>query len=334
MTENRFNRLLAEHDVLVADGAMGTALFGLGLDSGGCPELLNVERPEVIAHVHAGYVQAGADIILTNTFGGNRRRLALHGLSHRVAELNAAAVRIARRVADRAGRPVAVAASIGPTGDLFEPLGPLSHDQGVEVFAEQLAAVTEAGADVLWIETLSSWEELNAAVEAARGFDLPAVATLSFDTNGRTMMGLAPSALGQWWAGLERRPVAVGANCGIGPGDAVAAVFDITEAAPEAITVAKANCGMPLYETDRLVYPVLPEGMADYVELAVRSGARIVGACCGSTTEHIAAIRRAVDDRVFAGGDRPDRAEIEARLEAHGRDLVGGQERRGSRRRG
>lgn len=312
-----FERLLAERGTLVADGAMGTTLFDMGLESGGCPEFLNVEDVGIVERVHQAFVDAGADIILTNTFGGNRRRLALHAATDRVRELNTAAVAIARSIADAADRPVLVAGSIGPTGDLFEPLGPLTIEAGIEVFAEQATALADAGADVLWIETLSSWEELEAAVAGCRGLDLPVVATLSFDTNGRTMMGLTPADFGRWWSGLTEQsghsPVAIGANCGIGPGDAVAAAFDITEVADVPV-VTKANCGIPLYKSVAAEYPVGPEGMADYVELAVRSGARIIGACCGSTPIHVAAIREAVDRGV--SGERPERIEIETRLEA------------------
>lgn len=309
-----YERLLDERGVLVADGAMGTMLFEMGLESGGCPELLNVDRPDVIERVHRTFIESGADIVLTNTFGGNRRRLALHGAQSRVAELNAAAVEIAVRVRSEFERPVLVAGSIGPTGDLFEPLGPLDHATGVDVFREQAVALAEAGADILWIETLSSWEELEAAVEGASGLGVPVSATLSFDTNGRTMMGITPRQLGEWRARRGDGPVSIGANCGVGPGDAVAAAFDITEVAPDAIVITKANCGMPLFESDTPVYPVGPDGMGDYVELAIRSGARVIGSCCGSTPAHVAAIRAAVDAGVDGG--RPDRAEVEARLDA------------------
>lgn len=309
-----FEELLATGDVLVADGAMGTTLFDLGLEGGGCPELLNAERPALVAEVHSRFIQAGADIVLTNTFGGNERRLRLHGLEAQVEELNAAAVACARAAVDASGRRVAIAGSIGPSGDLFEPLGPLTHQQGVEMFHRQAAALARAGVDVLWIETLSSWEELEAAIAGTAGLGIPVAATLSFDTNGRTMMGIRGSELGQWWAAHVRPPAALGANCGIGPGDAVSVALDITTAAPAAVAIAKANCGMPLYETDRLVYPVGPERMSGYVDLAVRSGARIIGACCGSTPAHIAAIRAAVDAGVV--GSRPDHTEIEIRLDA------------------
>ncbi len=226
-----FTELLADHRYLVADGAMGTTLFSLGLEGGGCPELLNIEEGDLVEKVHRGFIDAGADIILTNTFGGNRLRLDLHDLGDRVAELNRAGVEAARRAADLADRPVAVAGSVGPTGELFEPLGTLSHERGVEVFGEQCEALAEAGADVIWIETISSFEELKAAVEAASRTGLPIAATLSFDTAGHTMMGIHPRDLGQWWLG-HQEVTAIGANCGIGPGDAVAAAHAIGEVAP------------------------------------------------------------------------------------------------------
>jgi 5-methyltetrahydrofolate--homocysteine methyltransferase len=304
--------LLAERHILVADGAMGTALFDLGLGSGGCPELLNVEQPDLIAKVHTGYLDAGADIILTNTFGGTRSRLALHGLESRVAELNEAAVGIARDVAGRNGRPVIVAGSVGPTGELFEPIGQLSHEEGVSVFSEQIDALVAAGIDVIWIETISSWEELAAAVEAASGRDVPVVTTLSFDTNGHTMMGIPPTWFAEWWLRQDYPPLALGANCGVGPPDVVQAAAAITATAADAIVVAKGNCGIPLYKDEALTYPSGPEDMVDYAELAVRAGARIVGACCGSGFDHIAAIRATIDAGIE--GQTPTTDEIAQRL--------------------
>lgn len=325
MCTGRFRSALAEGRTLVADGAMGTTLFSLGLEAGGCPEFLNVDRPALVGDVHRRFAEAGSDIVLTNTFGGNARRLALHAASDRVGELNRAAVELARRAT--ADFDTMVAGSVGPTGDLLVPLGSLTHEAAVEVFAEQIDALVDAGVDVVWIETLSSLDELSAAVEAACRFDVPAVATLSFDTAGRTMMGVTGTELAVW-AHDDGNLTGVGANCGIGPGDAVAAVFDITEAFPGTIAVAKPNCGMPLYETERLVYPIGPEGMGDFVDLAVRSGARIVGTCCGSTPEHIAGVRAAVDSH--EGGARPDREEIELRLSA--RPIAAAQPQRRRRR--
>ena len=305
-----FNDLLATDRVLVADGAMGTSLFELGLEAGGCPELLNEEQPDLIAKVHRGYAEAGSDIILTNTFGGNRYRLALHHLESRVTDLNAAAVELTRNATRQVPQPVAVAGSIGPTGELFAPLGNLTHDDGVAVFLEQAVALAEAGADVLWIETMSSFEELGAAVEAALQTGLPIATTMSFDTAGHTMMGVSPAALAEWVE--SPRVVAVGANCGVGLSDTVAAVRAIARDETERAVIAKANCGVPLYQDGALAYPATAADMSDYVDLAIRSGARIIGACCGSSFDHIGEIRRAVD--AHSDGAIPTDDEIVARL--------------------
>ncbi|MCE2526724.1 MAG: betaine--homocysteine S-methyltransferase [Actinomycetia bacterium] len=292
-----FDGLLQEKAVLVADGAMGTTLFELGLESGDSPERLNVEQPDMIAQVHRNFVKAGADLILTNTFGGNRRRMSLHRMEDRVGEFNRAGVSIAKRVAEEAERPVVVAASVGPTGDLFAPLGLLSHAEGVEVFSEQMESLVAAGADILWIETLSAWEEIAAATEAASGLATPHAVTLSFDTNGRTMMGLRPSDFGKWWTELppDRRPVALGANCGTGLQEALTAAAAIKEAAAEATVIVKSNCGIPVFREGGLNYPEGPEQMGDYARQALEAGCSIIGACCGSTPPHIQAIRAALD---------------------------------------
>lgn len=305
-----FDAVLANRAAVVADGAMGTALFARGLEVGGCPELANVDNPQMIAAVHRDYLAAGADLILTNTFGGNARRLMLHGAADRVFDLNEAAARLARKVADEFDRPVIVAGSIGPTGDLMEPLGPLSHAEAVDVFADQMEGLQAGGADVFWIETLSSREEVAAAVEAADRFDTLVTATLSFDTVGKTMMGLSPAAFADWAAGTKL--AAVGGNCGIGPGDNVVAIHEITETERAQLIISKGNCGIPLYKNEGLEYPAGPETMADYVEVALRSGVKIIGACCGSTPAHIAAISAAVD--TFVPGDRPSRDEVIERL--------------------
>lgn len=314
MSSSLFTDLLDAHPILVADGAMGTSLFDLGLESGGCPEFLNVEEPDLIGKVHQQFIEAGADIILTNTFGGNRSRLALHNAEGRVAELNRAAVAIARAAADGADRPVAVAASVGPTGDLYEPVGPLSYHEGFDVFSEQVAAVADAGVDVIWIETLSSIEEAQAALDAANTVSVPTVVTMSFDTNGRTMMGVRPKEVAAWARAQSPAPTGLGANCGIGPSDVVQAALDMRGSGTSAdlVVVAKANCGIPLYSDGVLSYPTAPSAMADYVEMAARAGARIIGSCCGSGPAHIAAIRSAVDAYQAGGPTTPD--EIAERL--------------------
>jgi 5-methyltetrahydrofolate--homocysteine methyltransferase len=212
---DRLTALLAERPWLLADGATGSNFFDRGLQSGDAPELWNTEHPERVADLERAFVEAGADIILTNSFGGTRYRLKLHKAQSRVAELNEQAAHIARLEADRADRPVLVAGSIGPSGEILEPLGALSRDDARDAFAEQAVALARGGADILWIETMSSVEETEAAVEGARAAQLPIVATLSFDTNGRTMMGITPFDL----AGLHRRHglAACGSNCGVGP---------------------------------------------------------------------------------------------------------------------
>ena len=289
--------LLASRAVLLADGGMGTGLFALGLSTGDSPELWNVRHPERIAAVHRGFVAAGSDIILTNSFGGSRHRLKLHQAQERVAELNMAAARVARGVADAAGRPVVVAGSIGPTGELIVPLGPLTVDEAAAAFAEQAQALAAGGADVLWIETMSAAEEVEAAVQGAMTTDLPVVVTLSFDTNGRTMMGITPEAAVALFRRLPRPPLAFGANCGTGPGQLLATVLGLAEAAgPEAILVAKGNCGIPEYKDGHICYSGTPAIMAAYARLARDCGARIIGGCCGTSAVHVAAMRQALDE--------------------------------------
>ncbi|WP_191909351.1 betaine--homocysteine S-methyltransferase [Hypericibacter adhaerens] len=306
-------RLLAERPFLLADGATGTNLFEAGLATGEAPEMWNFEHPERIEALHQGMVDAGADIILTNTFGGSRYRLKLHKAQDRVAEINRRAVEIARKVADRAGRPVVVAASIGPTGELFEPLGPLTHAEGVAAFAEQARAQAEAGADVLWIETMSSKDEIRAAAEGAASTGLPYVCTLSFDTNGRTMMGLMPGEHAQLCHGLHPRPLAYGANCGVGAAELVAAIVNMSGAAESSdIIVAKGNCGIPYYVDGKIRYDGTPELMADYARLARDAGARIIGGCCGTSPAHLRSMREALENHT--PGPKPTLEEIVHRL--------------------
>jgi methionine synthase I (cobalamin-dependent) len=325
--------LLEEKGRLVADGGMGTSLFELGLQAGSTPELWNVEHPERVTKVHSGFVDAGSDIILTNTFGGTRARLDLDKLGDRVDELNEAGVEIAKSVAGDASREVVVAGSVGPTGQLFEPFGELTHRQGVDLFQEQVTALAAAGADVIWIETLSSTEELAAAVEAAATTGLPIVSTMSFDTHGKTMMGIPPSRLAEWWESSELTPNAVGANCGVGPADVVVAVDELRAVNPDLTIVAKANCGVPQMIDGTLWYPTSTDDMYSYAELALDAGARIVGACCGSIPEHIAQIRTVVDTHEAASGI--DRSEVTRRLggQAASEEAGRGRTRRSARRR-
>ena len=317
--------LVAEKKFLLADGATGTNLFALGLQTGDAPELWNAGHPERVAAHYQSFIDAGADIILTNSFGGNRHRLKLHQTQDRVAELNEAAARIARRQVEKSGRRVVVAGSLGPTGEILQPNGPLGVAAAAAAFAEQAQALARGGADVLWIETLSSREELDAALQGTQTTGLPLICTLSFDTNGRTMMGLRPDELGRLAAGHPARPHACGSNCGVGAAEVVAGVAVMRTALQNAaqdrpLLVAKANCGIPEYRDGRIVYNGTPELMADYARLAVAAGARIVGGCCGTTPVHVRAMRGALDGLELSendfldGATRPDAATIIARL--------------------
>ncbi|MGB6486062.1 MAG: betaine--homocysteine S-methyltransferase [Steroidobacteraceae bacterium] len=311
MTTDRLTPLLAQRPWLLADGAMGSNLFARGLTSGDAPELWNTEHPQRIRELQRSFIEAGADIILTNTFGGTRHRLKLHKAEGRVAELNEAAAGLARAEAERANRIVLVGGSMGPTGEILEPLGPLSAADARESFAEQAAALARGGADMLWIETMSSAEETEAAIEGAHSTGLPIVTTLSFDTNGRTMMGITPAEL----AGLSQKHhlAACGSNCGTGAAELVASIVNLAAAAdPSAILVAKANCGIPQYVDGEIRFNGTPELMAEYARLALDAGARIIGGCCGTTPEHLRAMRQTLETHVR--GPKPSMETIEARL--------------------
>lgn len=328
--------LLAERDVLLADGATGTNMFALGLPAGHAPEDWNIAEPDKVRALYRGFVDAGSDIILTNSFGGTAYRLKLHDLQDRVVELNQAAAQLAREVVAEAGRPIVVAGSVGPTGELLAPLGSMTFDDAVAAFTDQITGLKAGGADVAWIETMSAPEEMQAAAEAAIRVGLPYVYTASFDTAGRTMMGLPPADLSGVTAGLAQEPVAFGANCGVGASDLLLAILDMPTA--DHAVVAKANCGIPQIRGDSVVYTGTPELMADYARLAMDCGVRIIGGCCGTTPEHVRAMRDAIDSH--ERGARPDLAEIVERLgpliapPASADRSADRGERRGRRRRG
>ncbi|MGI9353934.1 MAG: betaine--homocysteine S-methyltransferase [Rhizobiaceae bacterium] len=305
---NKLSNRLANCNILLADGATGTNFFNMGLMSGDAPELWNDEAPEKVAALHRSFVEAGSDIILTNTFGGNRNRMKLHNAQDRVRELNRKAAEIARAVADKSDRDVLVAGSVGPTGDLFVPLGDLTHEDAVAAFGEQMEGLKEGGADVLWIETMSAREEIAAAAEAAAATGMEYIFTASFDTAGRTMMGVAPAELGSIATGFEQQPIAVGANCGVGATDLLFSILDMTAEGVTAdgghlAVIAKANCGVPRVSGDKVIYTGTAELMARYAQLAIDAGARIIGGCCGTSADHLAAMRTAIDEHTK--GPRP-----------------------------
>ena len=287
---------------VLADGATGTNYMGMGLGPGEPPELWNIEAPDKVRSLHRRFVEAGADIILTNTFGCNRRRLALHDVADRTAEIARRAAEIAGEVAAAAEHPVVVAGSVGPTGELLEPLGPMTEREAVAVFAEELDGLVAGGVDVAWIETKSAPQEMRAAARAAIDAGLPYTVTASFDTAGRTMMGLRPAELVDVFAELPVAPVAIGANCGVGAADLVVAIQQMRR---DGLTIiAKRNCGIPQFRGAEVEYSGDPVLMGEYATLALDSGARIVGGCCGTSPEHLAAMRRRIDEHAI--GEPPD----------------------------
>jgi 5-methyltetrahydrofolate--homocysteine methyltransferase len=322
--------LLATGRPLLADGATGTNYFAAGLASGEPPEFWTIDRPEEVTGLHQEFVDAGADIILTNTFGCNPHRLKLHKAEARTFELAKGAAELARKVADASSRPVVVAGSVGPTGELFEPLGALTHDAAVASFGEEIRGLKAGGADVVWIETMSSAEEVHAAATAAIANEMPYVATCSFDTAGRTMMGILPSQLTGILATEPVPPLAQGANCGVGAPDILVTVLEMQGASVPIIS--KGNCGVPQFQGTEIVYSGTPELMGRYAAMAVDAGARIVGGCCGTTPTHLAAMRAALD--AHTPGDKPSMDQI---VEAVGpltnsAPSAGGGERRSRRR--
>ena len=281
---------LLEKSALASDGAMGTMLQEAGLTDGGSPELWNVERPEEIEKILEAYASAGASFITTNTFGGTRGRLGMHGLESRVEELNKAGAAIARKVADR--HPgVFVMGDIGPSGDLMEPMGTLTLDSGKELFAEQIRGLVAGGVDSILIETMSDLGEVEAAVNAAHEVapGLPVIVTLSFDTNLRTMMGVKPAAAVTQLAAMGVR--IIGANCGRGVDEMLLIAKELVGARPEGVfIITQSNAGLPKLQGDVFIYDGSPEDMADYARQMVELGINIIGSCCGSTPAHTRAI--------------------------------------------
>lgn len=281
---------LASGEVLIADGATGTMLLEAGLPMGMPGEAWVLERPEVIMKLHRAYVEAGSQIILTTTFGGTRARLRAAGLDVQAAEINRRAAEIARQVA---GDDLYVGGDIGPTGEMMAPLGSLTYEAAVEMFAEQAQALAAGGADCIYIETMSDLNEAKAAVEGARqACDLPVFCTFSFDTHGRTSMGISPTQAAQAMADLG--VPTIGANCGHAPEEVLDILPQLRAAAPNTYLIAKPNAGVPRIIKRQVVYDADPERMAELARRYVELGASIVGACCGSSPQHIAAIREAV----------------------------------------
>jgi 5-methyltetrahydrofolate--homocysteine methyltransferase len=265
-------------------------LQAAGLPEGAAPESWNLTHPEKILDLHRAYLEAGSQIILTNSFGGSRFRLGKKGLEDKVREVNRAAAALAK---EAAGQEAFVAASMGPTGELMKPLGTLSYVVAVEAFTEQAEALAEGGADAILVETMSDLNEAKAAIEGAkRATDLPILCTMSFDTQRHTMMGVSPrqAAKELWPLGL----VAIGGNCGYTLDDMEEVLRQMRAAVPEATLMAKPNAGLPRLVDGQAVYDVTPQVMAEYALRYAELGTRIIGGCCGNTPAHIKAMATAL----------------------------------------
>jgi len=305
--------LLAERDYLIADGATGTNMMLRGLPAGRPPDLWNLDGQEHVSWLHENMIAAGADIILTNTFGSNPCRLKLDKAEDKTHEINVAGAQLARAAADAVDRPVVVAGSVGPTGEMMEPFGTLTGEAVEAAFYEQMAALAEGGADVIWIETIFAFDELSAAVRAANRTGLPVVSTMTFDTASRTMMGNTAEEAVNFTHEFTPRLAAFGANCGAGPAMLIDSVVGLCEAADEDdVIVAKGNCGIPQMIDGEIVYSGTNEVMAEYARLARDCGARIIGGCCGTTPERLEAIVAALDG--YEPAPPPDRDKIVDRL--------------------
>jgi methionine synthase I (cobalamin-dependent) len=294
-----YSRLLNQHQSLLLDGAMGTQLFLRGLAPGDSPEQLNLVNPGIVQAIHTEYLNVGSDIILTNTFGGNRHRLALHNLGHKVHEVNNAAVRIAKQAALEFES--LVAGSIGPLGELLVPLGPISAGAAFDAFQEQISGLTASTpdrsathcVDLLWIETMSSLDEAVIAIQACRQLtELPVAVTMSFDTHHHTMMGVSPADATN--ALLDAGASAVGLNCGNSLDDNESVITEMRRAAPDATLIAKPNAGVPEWRGAELAYSGTPTLMADFARRLRHSGVQLIGGCCGTTPDHISAMRSAL----------------------------------------
>ncbi|MDF1727252.1 MAG: betaine--homocysteine S-methyltransferase [Sulfitobacter sp.] len=329
--------LLAQKGTLLADGATGTNLFNAGLQAGDPPEFWNTDHPDRILKLYRDAVEAGSDLFLTNSFGANASRLKLHGAAKRVHELSRVAAELGRDVADRADRKVIVAGSVGPTGEIMEPVGALSHSLAVEMFHETADGLREGGADLGWLETISAPEEYAAAAEGFARAGLPWCGTMSFDTAGRTMMGLTSEGMVEMVSNLDNPPMAFGANCGTGASDLLRTVLGFAAKDPDRPIIAKGNAGIPKYVEGHIHYDGTPELMAHYAVLARNCGASIIGGCCGTMPEHLRHMRDALDST--EKGSAPELEEIKAALgdfssagDGTGENVGPKRERRGRRR--
>ena len=292
--ESKILERIEQGDILLSDGAMGTELQKRGLKQGACPELLNLENPELVQAIHNDYFTAGSDIVETNSFGGTRARLSAYGLENKAYFLNRRAAELARKVCP-AGK--FVAGSMGPTGALLEPFGELSEDEAIDQFKEQAAALAEGGVDIFFIETMITLEEMGAAIKAVKAVsDLPIAATFTFELspNGvHTNWGVDVATATQFL--LDAGADIIGANCGEGVEVVVQVVRQMRSKTDKPI-LAQPNAGLPEVKGKFIAYPESPESMANKMRALLQLGVNIVGGCCGTNPQHIRLLRQLIDE--------------------------------------
>ncbi len=302
-----FRKTITER-VLVLDGAMGTLLQERGLPPGGCPEEMNRVAPEAVVGIHAEYAAAGADILVANSFGGNRAKLAHYGLEGAVDELNRRSVELARQAG---GEQIFVGGSVGPTGRFVEPVGDASFDEMVDIFAEQISSLAGAGADLITFETFLDIRELRAGIIACRDVcDLPIIAQLTFDDAGRTVLGTPPAAAAVTLDALQVD--VIGTNCGLGIDGIHDVLAQMRQVTPRPL-IAQANAGLPILKDGQTIFPGTPEEMTAYHERLIALGVRVIGGCCGTTPGHIRAMRVALGNFSQAWTPPPRRGFLSSR---------------------
>ena len=282
-------------NILLADGATGTNYFASGLQPGDPPELWNLQKPSDVFNLHKKFISAGANIILTNTFGANSSRLKFHNIEKMSSEINISAAKLSKKAITSMQKndEVMIGGSIGPTGEIFKSNGgDFTYEEAVDVFYQQAVSLKSGGVDFLWIETLSSLEEIDAAQSAADKAGIGTVVTMSFDTAKRTMMGVTPKQFMNFFKNRKTKPLAVGANCGVGPSELLLSMKEIKDNLDDTILlVAKGNCGIPQYKSGKISYSGTKSIMIKYAILCDLLGVDIIGGCCGTTPEHIRAIK-------------------------------------------
>jgi methionine synthase I (cobalamin-dependent)/5,10-methylenetetrahydrofolate reductase len=295
MEKTQLYKLLEDSpNPLIFDGAMGTMLHSHGESFDGCLDYLNITNPAEVAEIHRAYIEAGSQIILTNTFGANRFKLAEHGLEIKLEEINRAGVTLAKKVIEASFKLVLVAGDVGPLGVRLAPFGRVTRDQAQAAYREQITALAESGADLILIETIVDLYEIQAAIRAAKdGTDLAVIATMTFTRDDRTLLGDPPGKVAQRL--LEAGADVIGVNCSEGPSQVLRILRKMKEAAPEAKFLVKPNAGWPERVGGRILYPAGPGYFGDYALAFRQAGADIIGGCCGTTPEHIHAMREAVE---------------------------------------